>query len=275
MLNDRKLKRHDDDAMTGRGSQRMILFGIAMLLPLCAGCGTKPDLETSRRFQLAEEAFAAADSRDDFVRAASLYQEVLDKGFQSGSVFYNMGNAWMQAGQTGRAIAAYRMAERSLPRDQYLQANLNQALRHAGVQSAAGRSVLDYVFFWQNSVSYAEKAWLVTTLLATVLVLGLVAQFGWRSREIKRLNIVAAVVLLLAVISMARDWSKFQLTRHGVVIAETTARKGGSDTFDAAFNQSLKDGTEFTVLSAQNDWLQINVGGTGEGWVPARDCVMW
>jgi hypothetical protein len=248
---------------------------LSLLMLLATGCGTVPDLETSRRFQGAEETFATAKSADDFVQAAAQFQEVLDGGFQSGSVYYNQGNAWMQAGQTGRAIAAYRLAQRSLPRDPYLAANLRQALVKSGNAEANGKSILDYVFFWQNSLSYSEKAWLVTLLLICVLLLALAGQLVSFQTELKRINACVAVVLVLAAVSVARDWSQIELTKHGAIVASTVARKGGADSYEPAFNQSLVDGTEFVVMSEQSDWLQIQVVGIGAGWVPVRNCVTY
>ena len=46
------------------------------------------------------------------------------------------------------------------------------------------------------------------------------------------------------------DWS-----RHGVVTRETIARKGIGKDYEPAFDQPLKDGAEFTVLSENGDWI--------------------
>ena len=53
------------------------------------------------------------------------------------AVLYNQGNAWMRAGATGRALAAYRQAQRYRPRDPYLAANLQNALAASGRNAAA------------------------------------------------------------------------------------------------------------------------------------------
>lgn len=261
--------------LTRRLLQRSGYCLLLVSMILTAGCGTAPDLDVLRRFQAAEEVFTAAESTDDFLQAAAQYQEILDAGFSSGSVYYNQGNAWMQAGQTGRAIVAYRMAQRSLPRDPYLAANLRQALLKSASSPSADTSVLEYVFFWQDSMSYAEKIWLVTALLVCVLVVALVGQVVSVQQGLKRLNVVLAVVLLLVALSLARDWANIELTQHGAIVTATVARKGGGESYDPAFNQSMVDGTEFVLLGEQNDWLQIQVGGIGEGWVPKRNCVTY
>lgn len=259
--------------LNGRSINGLVV-GLVLLMVSSAGCGTSPDLETSRKFQQAEETFSTAATPEDYARSAMLYQEILDGGFSSGSVFYNQGNAWTRAGKTGRAIASYRQAIRHLPRDPWLDANLKHAL--TGVATESKKPILDYVFFWQQSISYLEKGMLVTALLSIVLALSLVSQFGWQKVVLSRVTIFVMVVLAFAAASLARDWYNFERLQHGVVVvAETTARKGGSDTYDTAFNQALKEGTEFVVLQQQNDWLNIQVGDSGEGWITKRDCVVY
>ncbi len=240
---------------------------------LCSGCGSPPDLETSRLFQSAEQIFADAQSPDDFAEAATVYQEILDNGFRSGSVFYNQGNAWMQAGEAGRAIAAYRQAKRFLPRDPYLDANLRTAL--AGSQSPADRSLLDYVFFWQDTVSYSEKLAITTVLLALALIFAVAYQLNKRRIAVKRVRSATLVLLVLSAAAVGRDWQRYEQTRRGVITTETTARKGGSETYEPAFTQPLADGIEFEVVTRRNDWVHARFGQTGTGWISSRDCVTY
>ncbi|MCP4173108.1 MAG: hypothetical protein GY758_20310 [Fuerstiella sp.] len=240
---------------------------------LCSGCGLPPDIETSRLFQSAEQAFADAESPSDFADVATVYQEILDNGFRSGSVFYNQGNAWMQAGEAGRAIAAYRQAKRYLARDPYLDANLRSAL--AGSQLQADRSLLDYVFFWQDRISYSEKLAITTMLLAVALLLAVGYQLEKRRVTVKRLTYATLFLLVLSVAAVGRDWQRYEQTRRGVITTEVMARKGGSETYEPAFTQPLADGSEFEVITRRNDWVHARFGQTGTGWISSRDCVTY
>ena len=238
-----------------------------------AGCGSAPDPETARKFQEAEELFAAAQSPMDFVQAANLYQEILDAGFESGVVLYNQGNAWMQAGHKGRAIASYRQAKRHLPRDPYLDANLKQAL---SIGSAAPKTPLaDYIFFWQQSVSYMEKAVIVTVLLLITVLCALAAQLKSDIRALRRITYVCLIATLVMGASLARDWLNYDCTQHAVVLTETIARKGGAESYEPAFTQPLNEGREGVVLSRTNDWVQIQFGESAAGWLPARNCTLY
>ena len=226
----------------------------ALIAVVVSGCGEMPDLEVSRKFQEAEDLFVKAESPKEFQRVASLHQEILDGGFESGVVYYNQGNAWMQAARTGRAIASYRQAQRHLPRDPYLKANLEKALQASGQSEIRTIPVLDHIFFWQNRLSCQEKMLLATVVLGAVLLLALVVQQVNGPRLIKRINAISCVCLVLLAASIARDWKNQQQTTHGVVVEEIVARKGGSTTYESAFKQPLLDGTEFVVLDTRNDW---------------------
>lgn len=255
-------------------ARRSELIAAGVLLFVLTGCRSSPDLETSRKFQTAEKRYSSAETADDFQQAAALYQEILDQGFESGIVFYNLGNAWMQAGRPGRAIAAYRQAKRSLPRDPYLDANLRQALQQTGKKNET--SLLDFVFFWQHTVSFGEKAAVTTVLLIVALILKLAAQLRIRPILCSRSATVALLLTSLVGVSVARDWWSFEWQKHGVItVAEATARKGASENYEPAFTQPLTEGTEFVVVSQQPDWLQIRIGGSGEVWVSKRECVAY
>ena len=118
----------------GRSSCRGLQRGsVAILLVtlLAAHRRAAPGRRTpalAQTFQAAQQAFDKAQTPDDFLRAASLYQEILDAGLVSGAVLYNQGNAFLRGGHRGRAIACYRQAQRYRPRDPWLDHNLRCAL---------------------------------------------------------------------------------------------------------------------------------------------------
>ena len=62
-------------------------------------------------------------------------------------------------------------------------------------------------------------------------------------------------------------YADFAWSRHGVVTRETIARKGIGKDYEPAFDQPLKDGAEFTVLSENGDWIFGHFEGIGDGWL--------
>lgn len=245
---------------------------------MLGGCGETPDLETSKKFQEAEQTFANAADADDFSRAARLNEQIGSEGFVSSAALYNQGNAWMRAGETGRAIAAYRQAQRYRPRDPYLEANLRNALAATGSSADVlpETGVAGFVFFWQNWISYREKFVVTTVLLATTLLLSLIGQLMRRRLVLRRCAIAAGLTTAIFAVSAVWDWQRFDGTLHGVVASESAiARKGNAESYDTAFKEPLRRGAEFVVEEQRQGWIRAHVGEAGSGWLSERDVIIY
>lgn len=248
---------------------------MASWLAILSGCAPVPDAATAEKFRDAQHIFDTAKTPEDFLQAASLYQEVLDGGVVSGAVLYNQGNAFMQAGERGRAIACYRQAERYRPLDKDLQHNLSNALGDLG--SGEEASIVGALLFWQDWISYRGKFQLLGFSAAATFLFGLVAlyaSFGRRTSKV--LGWTACGVTLLFALSAVYDWHRFESVQRGVVTRdEVTARQGNAESYEPAFTQPLGEGVEFTVVETRNDWLKIRLSEDKEGWIQTADCVIY
>ena len=87
--------------------------------------------------------------------------------------------------------------------------------------------------------------------------------------------ISAALALIAAVMTVDAGlaFGDIAWSRHGVVTHETIARKGIGKDYEPAFDQPLKDGAEFTVLSENGDWIFGHFEGIGEaGYAASTFC---
>jgi hypothetical protein len=235
-----------------------------LLLP--AGCGRSADGELLRKFQAAQEAFDKASRPEEFLKVAAMYQEIVDSGVVSGTVFYNQGNALVRARQPGRAIAAYRQAQRYRPRDPDLEANLHSA-QGADAPAAARRPLIETLLFWQNWLSYPEKFYAAATVAALAFMLGLAA-LATRHRLWRRLSLAALVLTGVVCLSAAYDWYRFDCVVHGVIARpKVIARKGNAASYEPAFTEPLAEGTEFRLHEQRADWLLVELAGGEEGWI--------
>jgi tetratricopeptide (TPR) repeat protein len=266
----------------GPGGLAKIAVGIAAAAALAtAGCAPSADLEMAGKFQAAQQAFDNASSRDDFLRVAGLYQEILDSGLVSGPVLYNQGNAYMRAGQRGRAVACYRQARRYLPRNPLslrvdrLDANLGYALgARAGVEPS--RSLPDQLLFWGDWISYGGKFRLAAWAACAAFALAVAALFAPRARVLRGLAWAALAIALLAAFSAAYDWRRYEWVEHGVIVRDgVIARKGNAASYEPAFDQPLGEATEFQVVERRSRWLLIRLAGGQEGWIEQDAAVVF
>ena len=243
-------------------------------IPLIGGCAAGVDLDALQKFQAAQQAFDQAESPEQFRKVAAMYQEILDRGTVSGAVLDNQGNAWMRAGCPGRAVAAYRQAQRYRPNDPYLRANLRNALA-ADDTAARRKPVIEYLLFWQDWLSYPAKFHLVGVAAGVAFVLGVLALLI-RRRLFRRLAVAAVAVTSLLIFSAGYDWYRFDHIIHGVITQdEVIARKGNATSYKPAFTEPIGEGTEFRVLSGRGDWLLIRLAGGQEGWIERDAAVVY
>jgi tetratricopeptide (TPR) repeat protein len=241
---------------------------LLVIVILCvAGLGAAERGERERDFIRALELFDKAKTPEEYRLAGDAFDSLLQDGYRNGAVYYNLGNARMRAGEYGKAIAAYRKAKLYRPRDQYLEANLKQALSVApGRLPDPPAPWWKLVLFWSEWLSYPEK---FTALTVAFSIGALIAALALLLRRKKAywLCVAAAAAGVLLSIDAALAYYNVNYIHRAVVVAETVSRKGIGESYDPAFTQPLKDGAEFTIIDRSGDWVFGHFEGVGDGWL--------
>ncbi|NRA96159.1 MAG: BatD family protein [Planctomycetes bacterium] len=225
-------------------------------------------------FQQAQNAFAEGRYAD----AAGHYEAMSSDDYENGYVLYNMGNAWMNAGERGRAISAYRRAQWLLPGDANLERNLELALeRRRQDLSVADDAVIDKILFWRAALSFSRQANLALLFFAFAFVFSLIRMLrGTRSGSLRAFAFTGLVLALLFTASAILTWTDQASGAHGAITDDDTRLlQWPSDEADLAYEQPLHDGDEFTVLQDRDGWLKIRVADRYEGWVPSGRAIAW
>ena len=260
-----------------------LILGILLATMLCA---TAPaELTTTQRQSILQEAQAdydtgTAELKSDpagaiaaFRSSAERFQMLVDDGIQNGELFYDLGNAWYQAGDLGRSIASYLRAQRLMPDDPRLEANLAWARSVVRPQIASDdhEALLRRLAFWHDGWSLQTRLmvfagfWLL--LWGALLVRALRRYQGWNY-----LSGVAALVAALLGGSILLDMSSSRTSATGVLVGDDVViRKGNAESFQPQFEEPMQQGVEFKVLEQRPDWLHIELNNGSSGWIPASD----
>ncbi|MDB5387201.1 MAG: hypothetical protein JWM11_2847 [Planctomycetaceae bacterium] len=246
----------------------LCFFGVILLLCLTPSDSSAADPGTRERaFVRALELFDTAKSPNDYRESAKQLESILTDGFQNAAVYYNLGNAYYRAGEFGKAILNYRKAKPYRPQDPYLAANLQQALAVApGRLPEPPRPLWTHVLFWTEWLSFPGKVRIASLGFIVAAILTVLAVLLHHPR----LHFATAAVLLISlVIAVDAGLSQAAVaeSRRAVITGETVARKGTGNSYEPAFDQPLKDGAEFQVLSETSDWTFGHFEGIGDGWV--------
>jgi len=227
---------------------------------VCILCGL------TARAELSASAFDTANKlyeQGKFAEAAAAYQKLLESGQTSPALYFNLGNAFFKAGQIGRAIATYRLAEQLTPRDPDLRANLQFARnqvpgptlaparweRILGTLSLNEWSLLAMAGFW---------VWLILLVLPQLKPALKPALRGYT------LGAGLATGVLCALFAVVLVQNRF--TREATVIArEAVVRQGPLDESPSAF--TVHDGAQLRLLDQKDDWFQVSTDSRHFGWI--------
>ncbi len=243
--------------------------GQAPALPVAAGGAPATPADAASAFEAANARYLMGD----FEGASRGFEQIVEAGFASAPLLYNLGNAYLRSGRTGWAILSYERALRIAPGEPDVLANLELA-RGAAVDRVVGTGdepFLDRLLarLSGTSVTAAFAAvWLALwgLLLARRRALG-------PARSLLGAAALAAALLATGSGVLLALKARFERLPHAVVVARLIrVREAPQSALRPAFE--LHEGTKVRVLEASDDYLRVRLANGLEGWVARADVVV-
>jgi len=224
-----------------------------------------------------EEAFSEGVKHYEegrFEDAIRVFEEIVQEGDVSITLYYNLGNAYYRRGFKGKAIWAYRKALRLDPRDEDSRWNLEFLKRTLVDREEGGRSLTRRIEdIWSRRVSHDETA-LLFVLVAVLFALSC-AGFAW-VRTARRFfgNLSRLLLIGLVVLGTLAGVLVYEIRFPRGVIHETEvyARYGPSGRDTRAF--LLHEGTTVYILKSGGGWFFVEFGKTKKGWIPRSSILL-
>ena len=239
-----------------------LLLAVGLLVPCSAQAAESAEALFARALQLRGE---KPDEAQPLFAEAAL-------GFESAEQFLNAGNSWFFAGESGRALANYRAAERRSPFDRQLRESIaflraNRADAWPVPAAPTGQMAAAWHRFCTWAAVLRRGIFVVAYLLAWSVFLA-ARLLGVRVRRVAWAGLVALVGLPLMSLAQA----SFQ-PAEAVVIEDSIARLGPGYAYDAAFKLPLHKAAEFAWLEARQGWVRARLPDGSEGWLRESDCM--
>lgn len=268
--------------MSGSAATIRAIVGIIVAIVLVRGAFA--DLSAQQKRAVFEEAQQAYDrgiatlatdplqARQDFSAAASRFQLIADDGHPAGPLLYNLGNAYLQSGDLGRAILNYRRAEYLMPGDAQVQNNLQYArsLCRSQIESTARQDLQRALLAWhfRFPLSWRMTAFAIANACFWLVLLACLTQ----STAFWRWSVAGfAVVWLATGLSVSADLIGWGDSAEIVLLSDdVVVRKGNGSGFHPKFEQPLHAGVECRVLEARGNWLHVRLANGEEGWIDGQ-----
>jgi len=239
-------------------NMRFVLLAVLLLMrPMVAPAAAATNATSAgEAFDLGNKLY----EQGKFTEAATIYEQITAGGRPTTAVWFNLGNAAYKSGHIGRAIAAYRMAERGEPRDSFLRANL---------QFVRGKVYADeksHVPLWKSFVRVATlNEWTIFASAWLWMFFAVLACGEFTGRRYVKTSAVMFLGFTLGAAALATALWDARTPEAVVVVKEATARFGPLDESQAAFQ--LRDGAETTALSFKDQWVEVRDAEKRSGWI--------
>ena len=209
-----------------------------------------------------------------FDRALSGYREILSQGYESGPLYFNVGNCYYKLGQIGKAVLFYERARRLIPGDEDLQANL--ALANLRVVD----KIPELPEFWPITVANGLINLLsrpvllgVTFSLYFFFIASIIVRTLARRRAVRsvggRSAILGGALLLLFGLFLVAQIQQAQEHNRAVVMVSTVhvMSAPGAEGVEVF---TLHEGTRVRIDQTSGQWVEIVLSDGNVGWLKAE-----
>jgi Uncharacterized protein conserved in bacteria len=214
--------------------------------------------------------------KEDYEKAAELYNKLIAAGYESGNLYFNLGNTYYKLAKKGEAILYYEKAKQFMPNDADLRSNLNFALR--SVDEGNSNWQTD---FYQFIVSCTS----LENLLAvnSILFFGIIAFFilfmlfpgFFRRRDNNKLKpwwlgtFVLIAIAFLAALSLGIA-TGIDHTRLKAVAVQSDGVVRFEPNSNATVYYPLAEGSRVQILAQKTGWVLIQRRDGKLGWIEKR-----
>lgn len=210
-------------------------------------------------------------SANNYGSAISNYLKVIESGYVSPALYYNIANAYFKNNDIARAILYYERAKRMKPSDEDIIFNL----KVANSRIVDKIDIIPSLFFinWWNAVSalFSHTGWAVASVIAfsIMLALFLFYLFG-NSIRIRKATFFSGIamlcIFLLSVIFARKQYQMASNTDEAIIMSPVVNVKSSPD-LQATDIFILHDGTKVSITDNIGSWYEIRIPNGNKGWV--------
>jgi tetratricopeptide (TPR) repeat protein len=203
--------------------------------------------------------------------AIQSYQKILSQGYESGALYYNLGNAYFKSGKLGYAIFNFERGLKLEPNDDDLAYNL----RIANARTFDKIQELPKLFiiaWWEGLVTaFSVTGWSVMVIIFFLVLISSIGIYLFVRRSFfQRIAFmtgsISMAVLILTIVFLSARVGRETSTNYGVLLTPVYSVKVSPDSkSNDAF--VIHEGIKFTLEDKVNDWVKIRLADGKVGWI--------
>lgn len=226
---------------------------------------------TSALFEKGNQQYAKAQ----YQQAVQSYQQILHDGYQSATVYFNLGNAYFKLDDVPSALLYYEKAHKLNPGDEDI--NFNIRFANSKTTDKLDQIPEFFVTSWWHSFILCFSA----NTLAMLSILFFLAGFGTlilylftNSATIKKSSFYIGIILIfvgLAFIFIANRQAHYFNSHHQAIVFTSSVTAKSSPDANAKALFVVHEGTKVNVMQTSNNWIEVELPNGNAGWIAAND----
>lgn len=246
--------------------KKVFLISLFTIMMLIQGYAQDPNIE--KYISDANELYQS----EQYSEAIDLYRKIINEGFESTALYYNLANSYYRNSQLGMAILYYEKALKIDPDDEDVLHNLKIANAHT-VDKFKEVPELFLVTWWNHLVNtFTLHNWsliVVITFLALLFFIG--TYLLTKTGSLKKImfyagTISAALTILFAVLLFSKynleSSSTYGILTESIISAKLSPDVKSNDAF------VIHEGVKFSVDDELKGWVKIKLSDGKVGWLP-------
>lgn len=227
-------------------------------------------VKTNAQDDILKKAEVSYDKKQ-YKEAITHYEQLVNQGYTSYQLYFNLGNAYYRANELGKAIYNYERARKLNPDDEDVRINLGIANAKTVDKINAKENFFVTVVKSNVLSSFSTDAWAWLSVLSLLLAAGLIFGFFMTQHPVlKRMCFVLGLLGLLSTfITYGLGYSALSAKRQNnyAIILNKEAKIMNEPNLSAVSKFTLHEGTKVNILENNGDWLLIKIDNGNEGWV--------
>ncbi|WP_316789938.1 tetratricopeptide repeat protein [Pedobacter frigoris] len=214
-------------------------------------------------------------AKADYEGALKTYQQLLDDGYESAEVYFNIGNSNYKLGNMPSAILNYEKAHKLNPGDEDIELNLQ--LANLKITDKIEPVPEFFLATWWRSIVlfFSVSLWSILGIVTITLgFLLLIVYLFALALPIKKSAFYTGICLIfigvLSIIMSEIQQAYFSRHQEAIVFAGTVNVKSGPDASQKTLFV-IHEGTKVSIKNKNQNWIEVELPNGNTGWITLSD----
>jgi tetratricopeptide (TPR) repeat protein len=206
-----------------------------------------------------------------YEKAIESYLDVINEGYESSELHYNIGNSYFKLNKIPEAILYYEKAKKLDPVNEDIDFNLSLANSRT-IDKIDAIPELFYVKWWNNLKNLTDLdgwAWIGTGAFIFFWLLILFFTFSKRV-AIRKISfwtgIVVIIITVLSFILAGQSYREITLEKEAIIFTPTLTVKS-SPNENSVDLFVIHEGTKVRITDQVEGWSEVVIANGSKGWV--------